>query len=280
MRQMTPLSTSVSIVILVTTFFAAAAASPQSGYSIAWSQASISPVLPAGGSSSSAVSVTSKTGLKSIALEPTPSISPFLTITPAALDFIPAFQAQNISINFSIPSGTAPGTYDGTVHLRVGSQTLPQTLKITITVSQTPIIVAIPAGFQPNSQVIAQAGPVLLDNFGAQYQHGGLIPPGGAEITLTSNPLPHTGLPSVIASELQGATLISSSPVLVSATSCTEVTYSDSFGPNNNYSNITVYCPHNATLYKIFLSYTAGDPGAQQFLDAFQQVLTSVQFTL
>ncbi len=168
---------------------------------------------------------------------------------------------------------------DGTVHLRVGSQTAPQTLKIGIVVTTLPVTVPIPANYQVNSQVLMQGGPVLLNNFGGQYDHGGFVPPSGAEITVTTNPLPRPPLNNFIWNELRGATINSTTSITVSNASCTEVTYTDSFGLNTSYSALSVYCPHNQTLYKLFLFFRAGDPGASQFVAAFQQVLSTIQFT-
>jgi hypothetical protein len=255
-------------------------AEPQVGYSITWSPAAVSEVVALGASTSVQVSVASKTNLQNITLQATPSLVPFLTLQPSSVTTLTAGQPQNIQITFSIPSATPVGSYNGTVHVRIGTRTLSQTLKVAVVVSQTPVIVSVPTNFQPNSQVISQGGPMLLNNFGSQYQNGGLVPPGGAEISITTNTLPRPPLSSFISNELQGATITSTSSIMVSGSSCTEVFYSDSYGKNYNYSNIAVYCPHNGTLYKLFLFYTAGDPATAQFLGAFQQVLNTVQFTL
>ena len=53
------------------------------------------------------------------------------------------------------------------------------------------------------------------------------------------------------------------------------------FGPAITYSNIALFCPSTSgvTLYKIHLSYNAGDPAESQILSNFQQVLNTVQFT-
>lgn len=280
MRTPIWISCCIAVAILIAVLVLCETAIPQVGNSITWSPSVLSEVVAPGATTSTQILVTSKTTLQNVMLEVTPSIASFLTVEPANLTALTAGQSQEINATFSIPSKTPVGTYDGTVHLRTGARTLPQTLKVTVVVSQTPAIVPIPANFQPNLQIISQGGPVVLDNFGGQYQHGGLVPPGGAEITITTNPLPPLPLLMIISKELQGATITSTNAITVSGVSCAEVFYLDSLGQNYTSSNIAVYCPHNATLYKLFLFYTDGDPAANQFLGAFQQVLNTIQFTL
>ena len=254
-------------------------AEAQTKYPITWSSSVVSEVVAQGKTTSVQLSLLSKSTLRNITLEITPTLAPLLAIQPIYIGVLNAGQSQNIQLTVGASSGTPVGSYSGTIHLRVGSQTLPQTVKVVIVVSKAPVTVPIPAGFQPNSQVISQGGPVLLNNFGSQYQNGGLVPPGGAEISITTMPLPPPPLSSLIANELQGATISSTKTIIVSGTSCTEVFYSDSFGQNYNYSNIAVYCPNNSTLYKLFLFYTASDPASGQFLAAFQQILSNIEFT-
>jgi hypothetical protein len=63
-----------------------------------------------------------------------------VTIEPAVIELLPAGATQGVTLNFSLPPGTAPGVYEGVVHVRSGKRTLPHTLKIVITVEATPNI--------------------------------------------------------------------------------------------------------------------------------------------
>ena len=138
------------------------------------------------------------------------------------------------------------------------------------------IAASAPPGFQVNADLLAASGPVSVNNFANQYQHGGLVPPGGADMDITSIPVPPPPLSNFIAYELQGATITSTSAITVSGISCTEEFYTESYG--TTYSNIAVYCPATTMLYKAYLSYHAGDPSESRFLTAFQTFLNSVQF--
>jgi hypothetical protein len=103
---------------------------------IAWSTSSVQPILSPGESSSSALSFVSSGNLTNITVEAVPEIASFVTIRPSSFASVPAGQTQPIQITFSVPQGTTLGTYDGTIHVRAGSVTFPQTLKITINVWQ------------------------------------------------------------------------------------------------------------------------------------------------
>ncbi len=74
--------------------------------------------------------------MQNVILEAVPEIAGFLTIQPSTFASVSANQAQPVHVSFSIPAGTTLGTYSGTVHLRVGSTTLPQTLKVVVNVWQ------------------------------------------------------------------------------------------------------------------------------------------------
>jgi hypothetical protein len=55
--------------------------------------------------------------------------------------------------------------------------------------------------------------------------------------------------------------------------------YTDDFAAGFGYDNRAVYVAVGDTVYKFFLSYRNGDPGARNFVRDFQQVLASAHFT-
>jgi hypothetical protein len=65
-----------------------------------------------------------------------PQIAPFVTVQPSSISSLAANQVQSMHISIAIPSGITLGTYSGTIHVLSGSQTLPQTLKVTVNVWQ------------------------------------------------------------------------------------------------------------------------------------------------
>lgn len=245
---------------------------------ITWSATSTEIILPPGETTVQDLSFTSSASLQNIVLRPVPEIAPFLAIQPASFPSVAAGQPEGVHITFSIPPGATFGSYAGTVHVQNGTSTLPQTLKVTIVVTKQGVILVPPAGYTINSRVAPLGGPVSLNNFGSAFQEGGVIPLGGSEIDITSIPLPSMPLQIFIARELQGATISATKQITVSGDSCTEESYSEVFTPTLTYGNISVYCPHGEILYKLYLSYQAGDPLENQFLASFQNILDTIRF--
>jgi hypothetical protein len=138
--------------------------------------------------------------------------------------------------------------------------------------------VNIPPGFQVDMGTLSLQGPISLNNFASHYSEGGIVPAGGAVIDVTSISLPSGSLSDFIANELAGATVASITTITVAGSSATQVVYSDSYSNLLTLNEIAVYVPHGKLLYKIYLSYRAGDPSQSVFLTSFQQILASFQF--
>jgi hypothetical protein len=101
---------------------------------ITWSPDSLDVILSPGETASRSVTFTSSTDLSNVTLEAVPEIAPFLTIKPSSISRIRANRSQTVQISFAIPADATLGDYDGTIHVRTGSQTLPQTVKVRVTV--------------------------------------------------------------------------------------------------------------------------------------------------
>lgn len=93
-------------------------------------------ILSPGESTSRDLSFTSSLPLQNAIIEAVPEIAGFLTIQPNTLAALGANQQQGVRIAIGIPMGTAFGTYDGTIHDRVGAMTFPQTVKVVVNVWQ------------------------------------------------------------------------------------------------------------------------------------------------
>jgi hypothetical protein len=106
---------------------------------ITWS----SPDVYAGISSTTTVTktltFTSDQTLQGITVEAVPAIAPFVQIQPNTFTQVPAGQPQTVKLTFSAPSGAQFDAYDGTIHVRAGSRTLPQTLKASVTFAVVPL---------------------------------------------------------------------------------------------------------------------------------------------
>src|ERR1700739_260809 len=101
--------------------------------SITWSPPSIAINLAPGETASRDVSLLSSMALSDFTVEAVPEIAPFLTISPNTATTLPAGQPQNLHITFNIPSSTSLTAFTGTIHVRIGNATIPQTLKFTVT---------------------------------------------------------------------------------------------------------------------------------------------------
>lgn len=101
---------------------------------ITWSENQIEVILSPGESLSRDLAFTSTLDVQNIVIEPVPTLAPFVSIQSNSFASVPAGQQQSVTMTFSIPPGATLGTYDGTVHIRLGSQTLPQTLKISLNI--------------------------------------------------------------------------------------------------------------------------------------------------
>jgi hypothetical protein len=77
---------------------------------------------------------TSDIALDQITLEVVPGLSDFVTVEPSVIQNVQAGVSHTVALTFSLPPGTEPGIYEGVVHVKSGRRTLPDTLKIRITV--------------------------------------------------------------------------------------------------------------------------------------------------
>jgi hypothetical protein len=130
----------VAILIILTATIGVAKVVQQAHQpSIAWS----SPAVYAGITSTTTVTktltFTSNQVLQGISLEAVPEIAKFVQIQPSTVSKLPAGQPQTVRLTFSAPAGAQFGAYDGTIHVRDGSRTLPQTLKTSITYAVVPL---------------------------------------------------------------------------------------------------------------------------------------------
>lgn len=101
---------------------------------ITWSQNEVEVILAPTESASSDLTFSSSLDLQNAVVEAVPGIAGLLTVQPNGFANASAGSSNAVHVSFSIPSGTAFGAYNGTIHVRVGSSTLPQTLKILVDV--------------------------------------------------------------------------------------------------------------------------------------------------
>jgi len=63
-----------------------------------------------------------------------PGLSKFVEAQPSTFPILEPATDYSITLSFSVPSRAPEGLYAGTIHLRIGSKTIPDTLKVGVTV--------------------------------------------------------------------------------------------------------------------------------------------------
>jgi hypothetical protein len=276
MRAMLSVCLACSLATLLLTVSAVTAGTPAT-----WTPASLAGTVATGQSKQVTVSLTSADDLSNVSLRVVPELERFVSVSPATITSLPKGTVLRVTVTMSAPGDAQPGSYSGVLQLRHGN-TIPKPLPITVSVcrcvSAKGASISYPAGWQLHGETLALNGPIALNNFANAYLQGGLVPSGGAEVDITTVPIPTIALGDFISAELVDATIEFTSTLSVGGEVGTRVAYSDQFTPSLTYKNVALYVPHRALLYKIYLSYRAGDAGEKSFLDAFTEVLNSVKF--
>ena len=72
--------------------------------------------------------------LTNVSVFTVPGISKFVEAQPSEFPILQPLTDYSITLSFSVPTGAPEGLYDGAIHLRLGSKTIPETLKVGVTV--------------------------------------------------------------------------------------------------------------------------------------------------
>ena len=110
---------------------------PAPGPTITWSETHIELTLSLGENVSWDLFFTSSGELHNVVLEPVPTLAGFMSLTPNSFLHVPGTIPQPVHIDFAIPEDATFGTYEGTVLLKDGRRTLPQSLKVLLNVWRT-----------------------------------------------------------------------------------------------------------------------------------------------
>ena len=113
---------------------------------ITWIPERIEETISKGTSREFDVAFISRVDLKKVSLWVTPELRPFIRIEPNYFEKVEANDPYEVTLHLTIPSDAKPGHYDGTIHLKAGHRTYPETLKVDLTVIQ-------------NVSPVANAGP-------------------------------------------------------------------------------------------------------------------------
>ncbi len=119
-----------------------------SKHPIAWAPEKLEETVSKGSHTQLQVAFISRVDLKKANLWVTPELRPFLRVEPNYFEKIEANTPYEVDLDVTVPWDATPGHYDGTIHLRVGSRTYPQTLKVMLHVVE-----------RVNQPPVANAGP-------------------------------------------------------------------------------------------------------------------------
>jgi len=103
---------------------------------VSWSEEHIQISLSSGANLLKSVTLRSDQELQNLAIEAVPALAQLVSIQPAFLPLLSPQQPLLIKLAVQIPLNTSAGTYEGTIHIRSQKKTLPQVLKVSITVTE------------------------------------------------------------------------------------------------------------------------------------------------
>jgi len=123
----------VALIVLFSVLIKPAA--PQNATRIVWSESHLFVTLFPGEAVSRSVQFTSAADLDQLTIGVVPAIAAFMHVDPLSLETVVGNQPQPIQLLFQAPTTAVVGTYEGTIHVRRGTATLPDTLKVTVSVA-------------------------------------------------------------------------------------------------------------------------------------------------
>lgn len=103
---------------------------------VSWVPKTIEVELFPGTSSVATATFMSDQDLSDVSLWLVPELQGFFTVEPSSFASINATTPYSVALFVSVPSDTPLGVYSGTLHVRTGSRTVPQTLKVILNVKE------------------------------------------------------------------------------------------------------------------------------------------------
>lgn len=145
--------------IVVATFSSAFA----QGVPVSWDVKNVAITIGDGQGSTSPVTVSfrSARALQDIELVVVPALQGLVHVTPTRIARVEPDTEYSVTLTFAIPPEALEGVYDGTLHLISGRRTIPQSLKLAVTVAYGSNIV------DANTRVLTAATASLLSEVSA-----------------------------------------------------------------------------------------------------------------
>ena len=123
------------------------------------------------------------------------------------------------------------------------------------------IRVAVPHGWTFNQALASKGGPIALTNFGGSYLRGGILPPRGAEIEITSVRNPGN-VTEFIRNELRSVRDLNLQEASEGKYSGIRVTYREFAATDIDTTTVAFYIPRGPALYKFYLTYRTANTTA------------------
>ncbi len=107
---------------------------------VTWNPAALSATVVPGSSISTSATFTANKDLSNVEIRVVPELKPFLTVSPTSFGFLSDGESRVVDITMSVPSGTSPGSVDGTVHIMAagggGNATVAKPLPVDLNIQQ------------------------------------------------------------------------------------------------------------------------------------------------
>jgi len=132
--------------------------------------------------------------------------------------------------------------------------------------------VSLPPGWEYNQVLLQRGGPIALTNFRGEYLHGGLLPPKGAEIEITSVPRP-IQLADYASSELRGVRQLKLQEIAINGRPTLRVSYVDDVADRISMENVVYYVPQGLRLYKFYMTFGSGDTHQRQLAQTLETIV-------
>jgi hypothetical protein len=132
--------------------------------------------------------------------------------------------------------------------------------------------ISAPAGWTCNAPLLAAGGPIACANFAEPNATGGVLPPGGAEIEITSVARP-MALDVYARGELRGVRDVKLQEAPVGGRPALRAAYTEQVAPGVSTDNQVYYVAQGNRLYKFYLTYHSGDAQAAALVRTWETVV-------
>jgi hypothetical protein len=253
--------------------------------SMSWIPGSIHESVTAGESKTITLSVVAdKKVSEELSVSASSELDSIVAVTPSVIPVLERGETFTLTLTIAPTSTIASSTIDGVISLagkkdhKKYAQPLPVTLEIALpVVAEDGVSLEYPGTWRVDSTARELAETIELVNF-SHWLQGGILPPGGAAITVPVFPLPSEPLDSIIERDMKGHVARGISDISVDGLEAKRVESTVELGDGFSENWVRVYVPHQEKLYKFILVYHAGDPQAANFLQDFEAIINDARF--